>query len=190
MSRVISRRSHGRSRMLRNPSMTICPASVPVSVAFCPENSSATAKSVARQVRAEQRRQQQIRVGDVRDALMAGAVERRRRHDENRAVEEERRHQRDGRVDDREADRLLPALHVVAVLPRLHDRRVQVQVVRHDRRAENADRDVEHVGIANDLRCWATSPARRRSGRAWRATARSRTTRRCPTISRTTIAST
>ena len=40
---------------------------------------------------------------------------------------------------------------VVAVLPRLHDRRVQVQVVRHDRRAEDADRDVEHVGIADDL---------------------------------------
>ena len=46
MSRVISRRSHGRSRMLRNPSITIWPASVPVSVAFCPENSSATANSV------------------------------------------------------------------------------------------------------------------------------------------------
>ena len=34
MSRVISRRSHGRSRMFRKPSITICPASVPVSVAF------------------------------------------------------------------------------------------------------------------------------------------------------------
>ena len=46
ISRVIRRRSHGRSRMLRNPSITIWPASVPVSVAFCPENSSATANSV------------------------------------------------------------------------------------------------------------------------------------------------
>ena len=46
MPRVISRRSHGRSRMLRKPSITICPASVPVSVEFCPEKSSATAKSV------------------------------------------------------------------------------------------------------------------------------------------------
>ena len=46
ISRVISRRSHGRSRMFRKPSITIWPASVPVSVAFCPENSSATANSV------------------------------------------------------------------------------------------------------------------------------------------------
>ena len=45
MSRVMSRRSHGRSRRLMKPSITICPASVPVSVAFCPEQSSATANS-------------------------------------------------------------------------------------------------------------------------------------------------
>ncbi len=43
--RVISRRTHGRIRRWRNPSMTICPASVPVSVEFCPLASSATAKS-------------------------------------------------------------------------------------------------------------------------------------------------
>src|SRR5579864_1074894 len=43
--RVISRRSHGRIRRLMNPSMTIWPASVPVSVAFCPEQRRATAKS-------------------------------------------------------------------------------------------------------------------------------------------------
>lgn len=34
----------GRKRRLMKPSMTICPASVPVSVEFCPEASSATAK--------------------------------------------------------------------------------------------------------------------------------------------------
>ena len=46
MSRVMSRRSQGGRRMLRKPSITICPASVPVSVEFCPEASSATANSV------------------------------------------------------------------------------------------------------------------------------------------------
>jgi manganese transport protein len=44
--RVIKRRSQGRTRMLRNPSITICPASVPVSVEFCPEASSARANAV------------------------------------------------------------------------------------------------------------------------------------------------
>ena len=46
MSRVMSRRSHGRRRMLRKPSITIWPASVPVSVEFCPDASSASANSV------------------------------------------------------------------------------------------------------------------------------------------------
>ncbi len=46
MSRVIRRRSHGRSRRLMNPSMTIWPASVPVSVAFGSEKSSARANTV------------------------------------------------------------------------------------------------------------------------------------------------
>ena len=46
MARVISRRSQGRMRMLRNPSMTIWPASVPVSVEFWPDASSASANTV------------------------------------------------------------------------------------------------------------------------------------------------
>ena len=51
------------------PSITIWPASVPVSVAFCPEQSSAMAKSALAEARAEQRRQQLIRVADVGDVL-------------------------------------------------------------------------------------------------------------------------
>ena len=46
MERVMSLRSQGLSRMSRKPSMTIWPASVPVSVEFWPEASSAEAKSV------------------------------------------------------------------------------------------------------------------------------------------------
>src|SRR6185369_12385999 len=46
MARVMSRRSHGRSRILRKPSITTCPASVPVSVEFCPDARSARAKTV------------------------------------------------------------------------------------------------------------------------------------------------
>ena len=34
----------------------------------------------------------------------------------------------------------------------LHDGRMQIQVVRHDGGAQNADRDVKHAGIGNDLR--------------------------------------
>ena len=45
-SRVTSRRTQGASRTCRNPSITICPASVAVTVEFWPEASSATANRV------------------------------------------------------------------------------------------------------------------------------------------------
>ena len=45
--RVTSRRIHGAMRIRRNPSITICPASVPVIVLDCPEASSASANAVA-----------------------------------------------------------------------------------------------------------------------------------------------
>ncbi|MCY1171866.1 hypothetical protein D9M73_119910 [compost metagenome] len=45
--RVTRRRSHGRTRMRRNPSITICPASVPVMVLDCPDASNASANAVA-----------------------------------------------------------------------------------------------------------------------------------------------
>ena len=40
----------------------------------------------------------------------------------------------------------------VEILARLHDRGVQIQVVRHHRRAEDADRDVQHRRVRQDLR--------------------------------------
>jgi hypothetical protein len=46
--RVIIRRTHGRMRQCMNPSITTCPASVPVTVELCPLASSATANSIAR----------------------------------------------------------------------------------------------------------------------------------------------
>ena len=46
MMRVMRRRSHGWRRMFKKPSITIWPASVPVSVEFWPEARSASAKSV------------------------------------------------------------------------------------------------------------------------------------------------
>ena len=45
--RLIRRRSHGWMRMRMKPSITIWPASVPVIVLACPDDSSATANKVA-----------------------------------------------------------------------------------------------------------------------------------------------
>ena len=109
----------------------------------------------------------------------AAAVEHRRGHHQNRAVEEEREHQRDRRVDRRIADRLAAAGEVVAVFPRLHDRRVQIEVVRHHRRAEDADRDVEHVVIAHDLGRRQQPAGDLAPGRRATAITRPRSSRRC-----------
>ena len=92
--------------------MTICPASVPVSVEFWPDASSASAKSVLATGHAEHRREQLVGVLDLRDVL-ALPVERRGRDDEDRAVDEQREHQRDGRIDRRELDRLAPCRSAV-----------------------------------------------------------------------------
>ena len=46
MARVMRRRSQGASRILRKPSITICPASVAVTVELMPQHKSATPNSV------------------------------------------------------------------------------------------------------------------------------------------------
>ena len=59
--RVIRRRTHGLKRQCMKPSMTTCPASVPVIVLLWPLASSATANSVLAGGGAEQRRERQVR---------------------------------------------------------------------------------------------------------------------------------
>ena len=114
--REIIRRIHGRMRQRMKPSITTCPASVPVIVLLWPLASSATAKSVLASGRPQQRGQRQVRdadpvaVGAERDHLAARhghallAVEHHRRQHEDRRVDEERNGQRHGGVNGVEAD--------------------------------------------------------------------------------------
>jgi hypothetical protein len=53
-------------------------------------------------------------------------------------------------VESMNADRDAPPRRRLFVAPGLHHRRVQVQVVRHDRRAKDADRDVELFRVRED----------------------------------------
>ena len=120
--RVIRRRSHGRSRMWRNPSITIWPASVPVSVEFCPDASRASAKTTLAPRRAEQRRQQLVGILDLGDVGVAGRMKRGRSDDQDRGIDEERERERDRRVENGVANRLALAGRRLLVAPRLHDR--------------------------------------------------------------------
>ena len=101
--------------------------------------------------RAEQRREQCIGLLNFTDVGLAPGVEHRGGDDQDRRVDEQSQHQRDGAVGGGKPDRFAFALLGRFYLPRLHDRRVQIEIVRHHRRSENSDGDVEHLRIGHDL---------------------------------------
>ena len=96
-----------------------------------------------------------LNLGDVG---VAAGVKRRRRHDQDGRIDEKRKAEGDRGVEKRKAYRLALAFRRFLVLSRLHDGRVQIQVVRHHGGPENADRDVEHLRVGEDLRGRDESP--------------------------------
>ncbi len=140
--RVTRRRSQGRMRKLRNPSITICPAMVPVSVDDWPEAQQRHREQHARHRRAEQRSKQLAGLLDLRDHD-AVLEEHRGGENQNRGVHEQRAVQRDGGIDQIEpAGRALFGLGL-ADAAGLHQRRMQIQIVRHHGGAQDSDRDVQ-----------------------------------------------
>ena len=101
---------------------------------------------------AEQRREQPVGVGEPFDRLGARPMERAAGEDHDGGVDQQGEAERQRRVDRREADRFALARIGAPVAARLHDRRVQVEVVRHHRRADDADGEVEHRGVGDDAR--------------------------------------
>jgi hypothetical protein len=81
---------------------------------------------------------------------VAAGVEGRGGNYKNRRVDEEREAQRNRRIHKGKVHRLALPLGSLRVLPRLHDGRMQIKIVRHHRRAEYADRDVQHTAVAHD----------------------------------------
>ena len=74
-----------------------------------------------------------------------------RRHNEDRGIDEQGEHKRHARVDGCELDRLRSTGAALLVIARLHDRGMEIEIMRHHRRAENANRDVKHVAVADDF---------------------------------------
>ena len=90
-----------------------------------------------------------LNLGDLR---MAVRVKCRSRHNQNRRVDQQCDHQRKGRVEGGVANRFAPPGDGFVEVARLHQRRVQIQIVRHYRGAEDADGDKQHRRIGNNLR--------------------------------------
>ena len=107
----------------------------------CPEASRATANTVdAAPPSAPLQQLVPLRkLLDVRAA--AGLPEHRGGEDEDRRVHEEREAQRHERVQGVEADRLRESLRRLLVLAGLHEAGVEIQVVRHHRRADDPEGD-------------------------------------------------
>ena len=73
---------------------------------------------------------------------MPGPMESSCREHEDRAIDKQGKHERDTRVDGGEFDRLASAHGRLLELPRLHDGRMQVEIVRHHGCANSANTDV------------------------------------------------
>ena len=125
----------GRSRM-SNPSITICPAMVAVSVAFCPDASSATQTGVPAND-ALNRAEKLICVADVGDVLMPAAVKRRRAQDQNCRINEKKRRTKP------QSNLSWPNFIAIALpvslrseRPRLGNAGVKIKIMRHHRRPQ------------------------------------------------------
>ena len=169
MVRVIRRRSQGRMRMFRKPSITIWPASVPVSVEDCPEQSSAMANRTPANAVPSSGDQQQMRLLDLGDHD-AVPEEDRRGEDQDGGIHQQGGIQRHHRIDQIVAAGGALTRIGVADLPGLHQRRMQVEIVRHHRGAQHADGDIQ--GLAVEAGNHAASASARRS--AWPARSRCR----------------
>jgi hypothetical protein len=114
---------------------------------------------------AEHGGQQSVGIVDVGDVLVGRAMKGRRRDDQDRRVDEESEQQRAGRVNRGERDRLTLARFGLLEGACLDDARVQIEVVRHDGRAEDANGNVERRWVEDDLAGWDQAGEHGREGR-------------------------
>ncbi len=119
-----------------------------------PRRQQGEAEQEAGQGAAHQRVEQVVGVLDLHHLGMAAAVESRGGEDQDRRIDQQRQGQRADGVEPGKADRRAFARRVVAADPGLHHGRMQVEVVRHHRRAEDADRQVQRLLAAQGVPGW------------------------------------
>src|SRR5207237_10741266 len=84
--------------------------------------------------------------------LMTGPVKGGSRQNQDRAVSEQIEEQGHLGSDGGELDRLTLAPRGLLEFPRLHNGRMQIEIMRHDCRAQNTDADVEHLLVQDNAR--------------------------------------
>ena len=89
-----------------------------------------------------------IEFGDIG---LADPMKRRGRQDQDGGVDGQRETQRDRGVDGRERDRLALFLDALAIIAGLHQPRMQIEIMRHDGGPENAERQIKHFAIGQNI---------------------------------------
>ncbi len=110
---------------------------------------------------AQQRPQQLMRIAQFGDLAVAGGIETGRRKDQDRGIDHQREHQRHGAVDGGKAQRLPLFRQGLAVVARLDDGRMQIQIVRHHRGPKDAQGQIEHGRVGHDFRRRRKAPDHR-----------------------------
>ena len=97
-------------------------------------------------------RQQAEGILDLRHLGVSAAMENGGGDDQDGGIDEQGQREGEGGIKVGEADRLALAVEGARIVAHLHDRRVEIKIVRHDGRTQDADRYEEHRGIADDGR--------------------------------------
>ena len=92
-----------------------------------------------------------MRLVEFGDVDLARLVEGGGGEDQDRGVDGQREHQCDRGIGGRQLDRFALVLDAIAEAARLHHAGVQIEIVRHHCRANDADGEIKHVGIGHDL---------------------------------------
>src|SRR4051794_25310755 len=91
-----------------------------------------------------------MRFLNLRHILHVVLEEHGRRNNQDRRIDEKGAVERDRRVDEVVFARLPQPFRRFGYIAALNQRRVQVEIVRHHRRAQDADRDVQHLRVCED----------------------------------------
>ena len=91
---------------------------------------------------------------NVGNAFVHGAVEGSGGGDQDGCVDKERKPECKGGINGGQAQRFAFAGVGAWEVACLHNAGMQVQIVRHDRCAKDADRYIKHRGVRENLRCW------------------------------------
>src|SRR5260221_306077 len=83
--------------------------------------------------------------------MLAAGMKRGGSNDQDGGIDEESEHQCHGGIEGGKFDRLRLAASILLIFAGLNDRGMQVKVMRHDGGAEDRNRDIKHILVANDF---------------------------------------